>query len=77
VNGPELQRTRVGRRGNREGSVYQRRDGRWVGSVPEPSGRRIYRYARTRSEAANKLTLALKGVQDNIPAPPERQTVAA
>lgn len=75
TNSPGLKRTRAGRRGNREGSVYQRHDGRWVASVTEASGRRVYRYARTRAEAAAKLTAALKAVQENIPLPPERQAV--
>lgn len=37
---------------------------------------RVYRYARTRAEAAAKLTAALKAVQDGMPIPGERQTVA-
>jgi integrase len=65
----------LGRRGNREGSVYQRRDGRWVAAVSDASGGRTYRYARTRAEAAAKLTTALKTVADNLPLAPERQTV--
>ncbi|MHB8325663.1 MAG: tyrosine-type recombinase/integrase [Candidatus Dormibacteria bacterium] len=46
-----------------------------MASVTEASGRRVYRYARTRAEAAAKLTVALKAVQENIPLPPERQAV--
>jgi len=65
----------LGRRGNREGSVYQRGDGRWVAAVSDASGGRTYRYARTRAEAAAKLTTALKTVADNLPVAPERQTV--
>lgn len=72
-----LPRTRAHRRGNREGSIYQRSDGRWVACVTEPSGRRVYRYARTRAAAAAKLAAALKAVQENNPLPPERETVAS
>ena len=42
------------RRGNNEGSIYQRGDGRWVGTV-SVEGQRISRYARTRQEATKKL----------------------
>ena len=42
------------RRGNNEGSIYQRADGRWVGTV-SVEGQRISRYARTRQEATKKL----------------------
>ncbi|EQD71842.1 integrase family protein [mine drainage metagenome] len=35
----------------------------------------MYRYARTRAEAAAKLAAALKAVQENIPLPSERQAV--
>ena len=44
--------------------------------MSEASGRRVYRYARTRAEAAAKLASALKSVQESNPLPPERETVA-
>ena len=49
------------KRGNGEGSVYRRKDGRWVGQylVYLPSGPKYrYIYAKTRKEAAEKLTKA-------------------
>jgi hypothetical protein len=46
-----------------------------VAQVSGPPGRRGYRYARTRAEAAAKLTSARKTVADNLPLPPERETV--
>jgi integrase len=52
----------MGKRGNGEGSVYQRKDGRWVGQylVYLPSGPKYrYIYAKTRKLAANKLTKAM------------------
>lgn len=67
-------RTR-GKRGNAEGSVYQRKDGRWVAAVTDSRGGRTHRYAKTRAEAAAKLTAALKSLQDGVPLPPERGTV--
>lgn len=64
-------------RANHEGSIYQRKDGRWVASVTLPDGRRKDRYARTRAEAAKQLTTLLKTVQEGLPVVSERQTVAA
>jgi len=67
---------RKGRRGNSEGSIYRRKDGRWVAQVSGVAGRgRVFRYGKTRAEAAAKLTTALKSVQDGLPIPGERQTV--
>jgi integrase len=72
--GPPRRRRR--RRGNAEGTVFQRKDGRWVAAVSGVDGRgRVYRYGKTRAEAAAKLTKALKAVQDGLPIPGERQTV--
>jgi len=57
-------RKRAGKRGNGEGSVYQRAgDGRWVAMIDlgygEGRRRRRYFYGRTRAEAARKLRAAL------------------
>jgi integrase len=52
----------VGRRGNGEGSIYQRKDGRWVGQylVYTPNGPTYrYLYGKTRKAAAEKLTKAM------------------
>ena len=61
-------------RGNGEGSIYQRGDGKWVAAVSLPRGRRKVIYGRTRAEAAQKLTAALKAIQDGLPVLGERQT---
>ena len=63
------------RRGNNEGSIYERKDGRWVASVSVEGGRRKYLYGKTRDEVARKLTVALKARQDGMPMVGERQTV--
>ena len=42
------------RRSNGEGTILQRRDGRWQVAM-QVDGQRITRYARTRAEAASKL----------------------
>jgi integrase len=60
------------RRGNREGSIYRRKDGRWVSSLTLPLDRRKYYYGRTRQEVAGKLAAALRAREENLPIPGER-----
>lgn len=64
------------RRGHHEGSIFKRKDGRWCAAVSLPGNRRRYIYGKTRQEVARKLTAALRAVQDGLPLPPERLTVA-
>jgi len=45
----------MSRRGNGEGSIYRRQDGRWVAAITRPNGRQESFYARSRSAAAAKL----------------------
>jgi integrase len=52
----------MGRRGNGEGSIYRRKDGRWVGQylVYTPNGPKYrYLYGKTRQAVAEKLTKAM------------------
>jgi integrase len=65
------------RRGNSEGSIYRRKDGRWVGTASLPWGRRKSFYGRSRADVATKLTAALKTHQDGLPVASDRQTVAS
>lgn len=51
------------RRANGEGTVYERRDGRWEGAYTLPNGKRRRLYARTRQEASRRLTAALRDQQ--------------
>ncbi len=46
------------RRGRGEGSVYRRKDGRWVGQY-EANGKRRYVYGDTRAEVSKKITAAM------------------
>lgn len=65
------------KRGNREGSLWQRSsDGRWCGAITV-EGKRRYVYAKTRQAAAEKLTALLKEGQDGVPAVGQRETVGA
>lgn len=52
----------MGKRGNGEGSIYRRKDGRWVGqyTVQTADGPRYrYIYGKTRQKVAEKLTKAM------------------
>jgi len=58
------------RRGNGEGSVYRRKDGLWVGQykIEAPNGTKKtkYIYAKTRKEAARRLTEAVAEMNKGI-----------
>ena len=67
------------RRGPNEGSIYQRQDGRWAGSVHmgyEP-GRRVRKhvFGKTRAEVVEKLKPLLKARDEQRPVPDQRLTV--
>jgi integrase len=50
------------KRGNGEGSIYRRKDGRWVGqyTIYTAKGPKYrYLYDKTRAEVAEKLTKAM------------------
>ncbi len=64
------------RRGNGEGSVFKRTDGRWEGTMSTGRGRRKSFYGATRQEAWRKLSAALKARQDGLPILNERQTTS-
>ena len=52
----------MGKRGNGEGSIYRRKDGRWVGQylVCLPTGPKYrYIYGKTRKDVSEKLTRAM------------------
>jgi hypothetical protein len=63
----------AGRNANGEGTIYQRKDGRYEGAlfVPTISGRRkrIRVYGATRNEVHEKLTTAKASAQSGIPVP--------
>lgn len=51
----------MAKRGNGEGSVYRRKsDGKWVGAVTMPNGKKKYHYGKTRKECARWLEDTLK-----------------
>ena len=69
------------RRGHNEGSIFQRKDGRWVARVDlgYQNGRRQRKdmFGRTRRDVQQKLAAAQRAVQDNLPIPAERQRFGA
>jgi integrase len=73
---PEPDWVKLTKRGNGEGSVYQRRDGRWEASIAVDGFRRSY-YGRTRREAQLKLATARRSREDGLLVPQADQTVAA
>lgn len=69
------------RRGQGEGSLYQRKDGRWAASLDMgwQDGRRVRRtfYATTRREVVERLTVARRAVEAGLQPTSDRLTVAA
>jgi integrase len=71
----------AGRKANREGSIYRRRDGRWAGAafVDTVSGqrKRIHVYASTRQEVHDRLADMLTKARQGIRTPDKELTVGA
>jgi integrase len=70
------------RRGHSEGSIFQRKDGRWVGVVDlgrGPNGKRLRQsyYCATRREVADRLKAVAAKQQQGLPIRSDRQTVGA
>jgi len=63
------------RRGRGEGSIYRRKDGRWVGHY-EVGGKRRYIYCKTRKEVANELTKAIADGNEGLVFDSDHLTVA-
>lgn len=54
------------RRGQGEGSVYQRQDGRWTGAVTVPGGVRKYVYGKTQAEAIEKRNTLMASISRGV-----------
>ncbi len=65
------------KRGNNEGSIRQRPDGRWEARFVLPNGTRTSAYGKTRAEARQKMDDAQAKARKGIDLKAERQTVAA
>ena len=66
----------MSKRGNGEGSIYQRADGRWVGAVTLSSGKRKSVYGATYQEAKTKLRQAQRDQEHGLDLSKKPQTVA-
>src|SRR4051794_6909352 len=55
------------RRGNNEGSITQRKDGRWEARISVNSGKRHVLYGKTRKEVQEKLKLSLRELDSGQP----------
>jgi integrase len=66
------------RRGRGEGSIYERKDGRFAGvvNVGFRNGKRVRKtfYGETRGEVQEELKKALREQQQNLPVAPDKQT---
>ncbi|MFL5588067.1 MAG: tyrosine-type recombinase/integrase [Ktedonobacteraceae bacterium] len=65
----------MARRGHGEGSVYQRKDGRWVASITLEHRKRKYFYGDTRKEVQGQLKVALHEQQQGMLATGPQQTM--
>jgi integrase len=64
------------KKANGEGSIYQRKDGRWVGQLSLSDGGRKFFYGATRREVKERLTAAQHDQQRGLPVLNERELVA-
>lgn len=65
--------TIVARRGRGEGSIYQRKDGRWTAAISVGGGRRQQFYGKTRREVQTELTAALRARDQGLAVTASRQ----
>jgi integrase len=67
----------MARRGHGEGSIYQRKDGRWVASITLEHRKRKYFYGETRKEVQEKLKTVLHEQQQGMLAAGPQQLLKA
>jgi integrase len=71
----------MAKRGQNEGSIFQRRDGRWCATVNLGwvNGKRLRKsyYCEIRKEVQEQLTKALSDIQKGLPVIAEKQDVSA
>ncbi len=63
------------KRGNNEGNIKRRTDGRWEARITTRDGTRKSFYGRTRQEVARRLTEALRDQDQGLPVVGDSQTV--
>jgi integrase len=65
----------MGKRANQEGSVYKRKDGRWVASIVLENGKRKSVYCKTQQEAIKAVRKANQDKDQGLLLPGEDQTL--
>jgi integrase len=65
----------MGRRGNSEGTITKRADGRWEARLSLPDGKRKSFYGRTRREVEHRLADARRDIESGLPVVGETQTL--
>jgi integrase len=63
------------RRGNSEGTITKRADGRWEARLSLPDGKRKSFYGKTQQEVQRKLKRAQRDIEEGLPLVNEKQTV--
>lgn len=63
------------RRGNNEGSIRHRSDGRWEARISVGDGQRRSLFGKTRAEVAKRLSEALYEINRELPQDTTNQTV--
>ncbi len=56
----------MAKRGNGEGSIYRRNDGRWVGEMTIEGRQRKFVYGKTRKDVQEKLRAAIQEKQEGV-----------
>jgi integrase len=65
---------RRGKRGNHEGTIMKRPDGRWHGRITVADGKRKHIYGKTRQEVARRMVEVQHEMESGLPVLDERQT---
>lgn len=65
----------MAKRGNNEGSITKRVDGRWMGRLALGNGKRQTVYGKTRAEVVRRLAEAVKAKEEHLPVVNNRRTV--
>src|SRR5712692_2327075 len=65
----------MARRGHGEGSIYQRKDGRWAASITLEGRKRKTFYGKTRKEVQEQLKIALREQQQGTLVTGPQQTI--
>ncbi len=63
------------KRGNQEGTIKHRADGRWEAQITLPDGKRKSVYGKTREEVQKKLKQSIRDIDSGLPLSNDQETV--